>query len=243
MTPGSPMGASLRYPVTIIDTHRAARVTLLAGPIASSCEKAEFPLRWRNGWADTLKMNAADEAVAPSDVELIEKISSGDRASFSVLYERYFRRVYHFAGRRINNRADIEETVQEVFTNIFTSLESFRSEGPFAAWVFGVARRTIANRFKKKRHPMLPLDLEDESRVIGGAVGREPTPLEHYECRERLERLQTAADCDLSPIQRQLIEMHHLQHQSIREIARATDKSADAVKSDLYRARRALLAR
>jgi RNA polymerase sigma-70 factor (ECF subfamily) len=188
-------------------------------------------------------MNAADEAVGPSDAELLEKISSGDRASFSVLYERYFRRVYRFAGRRVNNRADIEEVVQEVFTNIFASLESFRFDAPFAAWVFGVARRTVANRFKKKRHPTVPIDLEDESRMIGNAVWREPTPLEHYECWERLNRLQTAADCDLSPIQRRLFEMHHLQHQSIREIARVTNKSADAVKSDLYRARRALLAR
>jgi RNA polymerase sigma-70 factor (ECF subfamily) len=188
-------------------------------------------------------MNAVDGAISPSDAELIEKISSGDRASFSILYERYFGRVYRFTGRRINNRADIEETVQEVFTNIFASLGSFRSDAPFAAWVFGVARRTVANRFKKKRHPTVSIDLEDESRVIGSAAWREPTPLENYECSERLERLQAAADCDLSPIQRRLFEMHHLQHRSIREIARATQKSADAVKSDLYRARRALLAR
>jgi RNA polymerase sigma-70 factor (ECF subfamily) len=188
-------------------------------------------------------MNAADEAVDPSDIELIEKISGGDRASFSVLYERYFQRVYRFAGRRINNRADVEETVQEVFTNIFASLGSFRSEAPFAAWVFGVARRTVANRFKKKRLPTVSIDPEDESRVIGTAVQREPTPLEHYESWERLNRLQAAADCDLSPIQRRLFEMHHLQHLSIREIARAINKSVDAVKSDLYRARRTLLAR
>jgi RNA polymerase sigma-70 factor (ECF subfamily) len=188
-------------------------------------------------------MNAADDAVARSDAELIEMILSGDRAAFSVLYERYFRRVYHFVGRRMNNRADIEETVQEAFTNIFTSLGSFRSDAPFAAWVFGVTRRTVASRFKKKRHPTVSIDLEDESRMIGNAVRREPTPLEHYECRERLDRLQTAAGCDLSPIQQRFFEMHHLQHQSIREIARVTNKSTDAVKSDLYRARRALLAR
>jgi len=188
-------------------------------------------------------MNAADDAVAPSDVELIRKISSGDRAAFSILYERYFRRVYRFAGRRIHNRADVEETVQEVFTNIFASLESFRSDAPFAAWVYGVARRTVASRFKKKRLPTVPIDVEVESHMIVNAVWREPTPLEHYECRERLDRLRTAANCDLSPIQRRLFEMHHLQHQSIREIARVTRKSADAVKSDLYRARRALLAR
>ncbi len=187
-------------------------------------------------------MNAAGHAVAPSDLELIERVSSGDQAAFSVLYERYFQRVYRFVDRRINNRADVEETVQEVFTNIFASLESFRSDAPFAAWVFGVTRITIANRFKKKRHPTVPIDLQDESRILGNAGWREPTPLEHYECQERLNLLQAAAERDLSPIQQRLFVMHHLQHQSILEIARVTNKSADAVKSDLYRARRTLLA-
>jgi RNA polymerase sigma-70 factor (ECF subfamily) len=192
--------------------------------------------------AEALKMNAADRAVTPPDLELIERISNGDQASFSTLYERYFPRVYRFVDRRINNRADVEEIVQEVFTNIFASLESFRSDAPFGAWVFGVTRITIANRFKKKRHPTVPIDLQDESQMIGNTSWREPTPLEHYECQERWRLLNTAADRDLSPIQRRMFVMHHLQHQSIREIARVTNKSADAVKSDLYRARRALLA-
>jgi RNA polymerase sigma-70 factor (ECF subfamily) len=192
--------------------------------------------------AEALKMNAADRAVMQSDLELIERISNGDQASFSTLYERYFPRVYHFVDRRIDNRADVEEIVQEAFTNIFASLESFRSDGPFGAWVFGVTRITIANRFKKKRHPTVPIDTQDESCMIGNTGWREPTPLEHYECRERFELLKAAADRDLSPIQRRMFVMHHLQHQSIREIARVTNKSADAVKSDLYRARRTLLA-
>jgi RNA polymerase sigma-70 factor (ECF subfamily) len=188
-------------------------------------------------------MNAADDAAAPSDLELIERISSGDRASFSILYERYFQRVYRFVDRRINNRADVEEIVQEVFTNVFASLQSFRSAGPFGAWVFGVTRITIANRFKKKRHPTVSIDTQDESAMIGHAGWREPSPLEHYECQEQLELIKAAADRDLSPIQRRLFVMHHVQHQSIREIARVTKKSTDAVKSDLYRARRTLLAR
>jgi DNA-directed RNA polymerase specialized sigma24 family protein len=35
--------------------------------------------------------------------------------------------------------------------------------------------------------------------------------------------------------------MHHLHHRSIADIAVALDKSEDAVKSNLYRARRLLL--
>jgi len=188
-------------------------------------------------------MNAADHAVAPSDLELIERVSRGDQAAFSILYERYFFRVYRFVDRRIDNRADVEETVQEVFTNIFASLESFRADAPFAAWVFGVTRITIANRFKKKRHPTVPIDTQEEAGIIGNAGWREPSPLEHYECQEQLELLKAAADRELSPIQQRLFVMHHLEHQSIREIARVTNKSIDAVKSDLYRARRTLLPR
>jgi RNA polymerase sigma-70 factor (ECF subfamily) len=192
--------------------------------------------------AEAPKMNAADRAAAPPDLELIERILNGDLASFSTLYERYFPRVYRFVDRRINNRSDVEEVVQEVFTNIFASLESFRADAPFGAWVFGVTRITIANRFKKKRHPTVPIDLQDESQLIGNTGWREPTPLENYECQERWHLLNTAADRNLSPIQRRMFVMHHLEHQSIREIARVTNKSADAVKSDLYRARRTLLA-
>ena len=41
----------------------------------------------------------------------------------------------------------------------------------------------------------------------------------------------------------QLFQLHHIENRSIQEIALATRKSEDAVKSHLYRARRLLLAR
>ena len=81
----------------------------------------------------------------------------GDCAAFDALYRRYFTRIYRFLDRRLNNRADVEETVQEVFINLFSSLDGFRGEAPFAAWVFGLTRRTLANRFKRKRAATVPL--------------------------------------------------------------------------------------
>ena len=188
-------------------------------------------------------MAAAVNPPATSDAELIERINGGDRTSFAIVYERNFRRVYRFVARRLNDRGDIEETVQEVFINVFSSLASFRSEAPFAAWVLGVARRTVANRFKKKRHPTISFEWGDELEILANSTQREPTPLEHYECQERMNSLQAAATRELSAVQLRLFVMHHLQHQSIREIARVTNKSEDAVKSNLYRARKRLLAR
>jgi RNA polymerase sigma-70 factor (ECF subfamily) len=190
---------------------------------------------------------AKSEVVAQvPDDELIRRTCDGDQAAFNVLYDRYFPRVYGFVNRRMRSRADTEETVQEVFINIFSSLASFRGEASFAAWTLGVARRTVAGRFKKKRHVTVPLEDQDSgegSDVLDRACSDGPSPLDHYECAERIARLETAARDELTPDQRQLFELHHLEHRSVRDIARDLNFSEDAVKSHLYRARKLLLAR
>jgi len=182
----------------------------------------------------------------PSDEELIDRILSGDRGAFDVLYERYFHRIYAFVDRRLSNRADTEETVQEVFISAFSCLASFRREAPFAAWILGISRRVVASRFKKKRHPTIPLEQDESGEMIDLSmpmVQRATTPLEHYECRERIAQLEAAAARRLTSEQWRLFELHHLRNHSITDIAGLMHKSEDAVKSNLYRARKALLAR
>jgi RNA polymerase sigma-70 factor (ECF subfamily) len=179
-----------------------------------------------------------------SDEQLILRIRSGERDAFDLLYERYVRRVYRFVESRLNNRADVEETTQEVFVNVFSSLATFRAEAPFAAWVLGVARHTIAGRFKKKQHPMVPLETDEHGELDVRTDGvQETTPLDFYELRERIGQIANAAESDLSPEQQLLFRLHHLEHRPISEVAAILDKSEDAVKSNLYRVRKLLLAR
>ena len=191
-------------------------------------------------------------AAAPSDVaaplcdeDLVSRVAQGDRSAFDALYARYFQRVFRFVDRRLRNRADVEETVQEVFFHLFSSLPSFRGESPFAAWVFGVTRRTLASRFKRRRPESVSLGEDEPDGVdpLASSLQREPDPHQVYEFHERIARLAAAIECDLSAEQWQLFQLHHLENRSIQEIARETHKSEDAVKSHLYRARRLLLAR
>jgi len=178
------------------------------------------------------------------DESLVERACEGDRAAFDALYARYFPRVYAFVARRLGNRADVEETVQDVFLGVFTGLASFRREGAFAAWVLGIARRTIAGRFKKKRHATIPLDDAGDAPQLDPWVPSarpEPTPLEHYECQERLARIEAAAEALLSAEQRRLFALHHLEHLPIQEVSARLAKSEDSIKSHLYRTRRVLL--
>lgn len=191
-------------------------------------------------------MLVAAPAAQPDESELIDRILAGDQAAFEQLYDRYLPRVFGFVQKRLDNRADTEETVQEVFFHVFSCLASYRKEAHFAAWVLGIARRTVANRFKRKRHPTVPLEIEDEPENVDYAaplIGAVPTPHENYECRERAARIEAAAALELTSEQRLLFELHHLRHHPITEIASLLDKSEDAIKSNLYRARRVLLAR
>ena len=180
-----------------------------------------------------------------SDEQLILRVRSGEREAFDLLYARYIGRVYRFVETRLNNRADVEETTQEVFVNVFASLGSFRGEAPFAAWVLGVARHTIAGRFKKKQHPTVPLETNADGEVDASSEGgiQETTPLDYYELAERIRLLDEVSKHELSAEQRELFQLHHLEHRPIAEIAAILDKSEDAVKSNLYRVRKLLLAR
>ena len=190
-------------------------------------------------------MAAAGSGVPVADEDLVKAILDGDQAAFDALYERYFARIYRFVDRRVHNRADTEEVTQEIFANLFSSLPSFRSEAPFAAWVFGLTRRTIAARFRKKRHETVMLDEEDAEQVarLSAAARQEPDPHQIYECNERIDRMESAAASELTVEQQLLFLLHHIHHRSIGEIARQVAKTEDAVKSHLYRARKVLLAR
>jgi RNA polymerase sigma-70 factor (ECF subfamily) len=181
----------------------------------------------------------------PADEVLVESICSGERQAFEVLYDRYFVRVYRFLDRRMANRADVEETTQEVFASLFSSLESYRGDAPFAAWVFGLTRRTLASRYKRKRASTVPLlDAEDDDASgVAAQADVSSDPHAAYEFQERIQRLQRAAERELTKDQWELFRLHHLEHRSIEEIAHSTSRSADAVKSHLYRARKILLAR
>ncbi len=185
--------------------------------------------------------NAATATRPVPDEVLVDRVRAGNQSAFDEIYRRYFPRVYHFVARRLRNRSDAEETVQEVFFNVFASIDSFRGEAPFGAWVFGLARRTVSGRFKKRLPFLVPLS-DYEATSAFHAVSQEPDPLQSYECGERLARLEGAVATELSAEQRQLFELHHLEHRSIQEIAGLLSKSEDAVKSHLYRARRVLLA-
>jgi len=95
--------------------------------------------------------NAPTPAEACSDGELLQRIGTGDRDAFDVLYNRFVRPVFALALRRLGDRGRAEDATQETFTAVWRSASSYRPErGPGAPWLYAVARNAIVDRTRAR---------------------------------------------------------------------------------------------
>src|SRR6201997_4749036 len=73
-----------------------------------------------------------------------------DPARFGELYEENFYGVYAYVARRVGDRHQAEDLTADVFREALAGIGKFEWRGiPFAAWLLGIASRTIADHFKR----------------------------------------------------------------------------------------------
>jgi RNA polymerase sigma-70 factor (ECF subfamily) len=175
----------------------------------------------------------------PPDAELIEGIRRADQACFNQLYERYFQRVYNFSYVRVRNHADTEEIVQETFTAVFRSIEAFRGQSTLLSWIYGIAKNTVNNHLRraKARDQWLERAELDLLTPSGLATG---TPEEEFHLRRYAEAIHERLD-SVASWQAEVFVLRHIENLPIREIAKRTSRSSDAIRSSLYRVKRLLV--
>lgn len=160
---------------------------------------------------------------------LLVEAAQRDPARFADLYERNFDRVYAYVARRVVERALAEDVVSEVFHHALEKLKDFEWRGvPFCAWLYRIAANAIADRFEKAKREAPLADDEPEGAVT-----------EDVERRALLSQLVNA----LPPEQRRVVIARFVEQRSIKEIARAMQRSEGAVKQLQFRALQNLRAR
>ncbi len=172
-----------------------------------------------------------------SDRLIVDAIRSGDTQAFDDLYRAQFRRIYNFSLRKLGDAAEAEDVTQEVFTAVFTCIDRFQGKSDLVVWIYGITRNILNNRLRRRGGVrLIPLDdVPPEATPVD--LGPEP----RAEARETLGRVQAAIE-ELPRDQRRILELRHGQSLAIRKIAEVMDRSEDAIKSSLYRARRTLAA-
>ncbi|MEO8252540.1 MAG: RNA polymerase sigma factor [Chloroflexota bacterium] len=161
------------------------------------------------------------------DRALIDAVLAGDRDLFRVLVEREQVTVYRTCLRILGRPHDAEDATQESFVIAYRSLGSFRGEGPLGGWLLRIAIRQAYRRLGQRRETS---ELKQEMSI--GAPGSDPLAVTLAGERERAVRLAVAA---LSDPYREVVALRFFGELSLNEIAVATRRPLNTVKTHLRR--------
>ncbi|MDL2223688.1 RNA polymerase sigma factor [Bacteroidales bacterium OttesenSCG-928-M06] len=153
------------------------------------------------------------------------------------LFVEYQPRLRSFIQKRVSNKEDAEDILQDVFYQLTRALDNTLNPiEEIAAWLYRVARNTIINKYKKKEEEELPiLTYEEDESVLDVfseiLFGEESsTPETEYMYSLVWEELTTSL-AELPPEQREIFELTELEGLPIKEIAEASGVPANTLLS------------
>lgn len=85
------------------------------------------------------------------EADLIVSLREGDMKAFSELFDRYAKRLYHFAIGYLKSVEESEEIVQDVFLKIWNNREEISLLKSFEAYLFTIAKNGILNTIRKSK--------------------------------------------------------------------------------------------
>ncbi len=162
---------------------------------------------------------------------------AGDDDAFTHIVEGYQKPVFSLCYRMLGNPNDAEDAAQETFLRAYRHLNRYDPKRSFATWLLSIASHYCIDRLRKKRLPTFSYDNEAHDWWQPPDPG--PSPEGVMVMDEKQLRIRELLDV-LAPKDRAAVVLHYWYDYSYEEIAESLALSESAVKSRLYRARRAL---
>lgn len=161
-------------------------------------------------------------------VRLLAEVRCGSREAQQRLYESFHRRVYRLLVRMVG-RDDAEDLLQQVFLQVFRTLNQFQGQSRFETWLYRVSVNESLQHLRKQRSRR-SVSLESD------IMDRKLDPVRDFDQKELMEYALTRLEPDL----RSLFLLREVEKQSYAEIAVVLQIPEGTVASRLGRARQLL---
>ena len=168
--------------------------------------------------------------------ELAGRAQKGDKAAYGQLVQLYQTTVFNVCYRMMGERPEAEDMAQEAFVRAYSKLHTFDAQQPFGPWIRRVATNHCLNRLQQRKKSASDVPLSKAETTL---AAKEPGPEESAIRQEQNEQLRAAIQ-SLPPPYRAALELRHFQELSYGEMAETLGVSLSTVKSNLFRARKAL---
>jgi RNA polymerase sigma-70 factor (ECF subfamily) len=164
---------------------------------------------------------------------LVEASKAGDRHAFDELVRLYHRRAMQLAVRILASADEAADAVQDAFVNAFLGINKIKDPQRFENWLLKIVGNTAIGRLRKlKRNVKVSLDDCPEH-------NQSDTSGDMADCAELTQALRQAM-AKLPDKQAKAISLFGLQDLSQDEVAAIMNCSVEAVRWNVFEARRKL---
>jgi RNA polymerase sigma-70 factor (ECF subfamily) len=172
--------------------------------------------------------------------QLLQGLQARQESAFKYLVNTYQTKVYNTVLAIVQNPEEAEDVAQEVFMEVYESIEKFRGDAKVSSWVYRIATTKALEAYRKRKtqkrwggflsslfgendevihhpvdfvHPGVVLENRERSRILFKAIGK------------------------LADNQKIAFTLHHVEGLSYHEITEVMQLSLSSVESLLFRAK------
>jgi RNA polymerase sigma-70 factor (ECF subfamily) len=170
----------------------------------------------------------------------IQELKNGSQFGFKQLVENHKNKVINTCFGFVHNRADAEDIAQDVFVEVYQSVNSFNEDSSISTWIYRIAVNKsldfIRKSKRKKRWAELTRINLDSKNETDHWFTDDNNPQLTLENLERIKILNAAIDT-LPQNQRAAFTLHKYEDLSYKEVAEILNTSVSSVESLMHRAK------
>ena len=175
------------------------------------------------------------------DVQLIQRVLSGDDEAFGVLIQKYRKGVHALVWRKIGDFHYAEEITQDAFLQVYKKLSTLKNPSQFSGWLYVIVDRLCINWLRRHKPTVQSLEatsrkeIDEFSYTCYVSEQREAEALDHRSAvvKKLLKKLPES--------ERTVVTLYYLGDMTTKEIGKFLGVSVNTIKSRLRRARKRLL--
>lgn len=183
------------------------------------------------------------QASCLDDEAIIVQVLNGDINAFELLMTKYEAMVINRVKYHVPEDA-LQDTVQEVFVRAYRSLATCRERKKFKSWIGSIAVKTaydwLRKKYRSREATVSSLSSDHHDWLENASVQRSREEYDRQLSRREAEEVLTWALDQLSPQDRMVLELVHLQERSVKEAAQLLGWSVVNVKVRSHRSRKKL---
>lgn len=174
-----------------------------------------------------------------SESQLVEAIKNNDQQAFKSLVDKYQEIVLNTCYNLVNDEDEAKDLTQEVFIEIYNSIQKFRGDAKLSTWIYRIAINKSLNfiRAAKRKRLISSIDAMFKTSNVGYLKSDKSFDADHIIIESEISKALYGAIEGLSKSQRIAFSLHKLEDVSYNQIAEIMDLSLPAVESLIHRAK------